>query len=1029
MKHDHRGLIGWFASHPIAANLLMLLIMVGGIIGFNLVNKEVFPRFDLQKVEIVATYPNASVLEIENSVCIRIEEAIYDVVGVKTLDSDIVEETCSIQVSLAADANQENTMNALRSKIQSLTQLPKTIETITVKPASRQGDSDDGVIWVALYADASALDLQKYGETLRDDLERIEGASLVRNYGEIPYQITIDIAPEILKRYRLTLHDITQAIESTSLNQATGLIKSSAGELQLTVKNKAENKTDFHELRLKTPHGAELRLGDIATIHDGLAERLSQWHHNGKNAQGWEIHTKRNAVAVAQRVKAYVRNKQKQFPPELHILTWWDDSQSYDERISTLIEDGISGFLLVFIVLSLFLEFRVAVWAGLGIFTSILGALCFMAVLDISLNMLSLFGFLLAMGILVDDAIIIGESVHVYQQAIKSTKTSNDKQVYSFAAIAGVKSVCSPVILSVLISLIAFLPGLFLPHWAGKMMQPICIVMILTLFFSLIEALLILPAHLTSPPQTHGEIGHLFDTWQTALNAQLDRFVLRYYYPLLNWTIRWRYTTIACFLVLLVLCFTWVQTGHIRLALQADVTKDNFWVSLTLPKDQPYNESQRRAKQVEEAFFTVRDEFNAQYPRKPSVVVGLETIIFEHGAGFWTELSSTGREQVQTQDFIARWRDKIGELGTAKIDFIYKEGDVPYDISFDITSGNPELLQQASNEVKTTLANYSGVFDIVDSSEAGKPELRLTLKNRAAHFGLTLDMLTKQVSDAYYGDEVQRLQRGHNEIKVIVRQPLSTRQSLDELRVLPIRLTNGEFTTLGTVADISFVASPSKISRQNRHRVIKVQARVDTQKLDVIKLSESLNDNEFQRIRSHYHDIDITLGQDYQEQQQTMHALIRYTGIALLTIYCLIAVAFKSYTKPFIFLLAAPVAWCGAVIVHSIIELPLSMESLVGMIAASGVVVNDSLVLLDYLEGENNVELPLFERICNACTTRFRPIFLAFMTNFAGFLPTLLETSPQAQFLVPMTLSLSAGLLFGMLASLILTPVCYAILE
>lgn len=229
MKYGRRGLIGWFASHPIAANLLMLLIMVGGIIGFNLVNKEVFPRFDLQKVEIVATYPNASVLEIENSVCIRIEEAIYDVVGVKTLDSDIVEETCSIQVSLAADANQENTMNALRSKIQSLTQLPKTIETITVKPASRQGDSDDGVIWVALYADASALDLQKYGETLRDDLERIEGASLVRNYGEIPYQITIDIAPEILKRYRLTLHDITQAIESTSLNQATGLIKSCRG--------------------------------------------------------------------------------------------------------------------------------------------------------------------------------------------------------------------------------------------------------------------------------------------------------------------------------------------------------------------------------------------------------------------------------------------------------------------------------------------------------------------------------------------------------------------------------------------------------------------------------------------------------------------------------------------------------------------------------------------------------------------------------------------------------------------------------
>jgi multidrug efflux pump subunit AcrB len=1027
MKQYRRGLIAWFARHTIAANLLMLLIMVGGVIGFNIVNKEVFPRFDLQKIDIIAAYPNASVLEIENSVCVRIEEAIYDVIGVKTLDSDIVDESCFIQVSLTDDANQENLINALRSKIQAITQLPKALETITVKPASRQGDSDDGVIWVALYADAAALDLQRYGDTLLDDFQRIEGVSLVRNYGEIPYQITIDIAPNVLKRYQLTLHDITLAIQAASLNQATGLIKSSAGELQLTVKNRAENKDDLRHLRIKSPvNGVELRLEDIATFHDGLAEQLSQWHHNGKNAQGWEIHAKRNAVDVAKRVKRYVSEKQKQFPKELHILTWWDDSQSYDERVNTLIEDGISGFLLVFIVLSLFLELRVAIWAGIGIFTSVLGALGMMAMLDVSLNMLSLFGFLLAMGILVDDAIIIGESVHVHQQMMKNKHT---KEAYINATITGVKAVCSPVILSVLISLIAFLPGLSLPHWAGKMMQPICIVMILTLFFSLIEALLILPSHLTAPPRTNIGMDHGFSVWQNRLNQQLDDVVLRLYRPLLQWTIQWRYATVATFLVLLLLCFTWVQTGHIRLALQADVTKDNFWVSLKLPKDLPYSESQQRAKQIEEAFFHVRDEFNAVNPEQPSVVVGLETMIFEHGAGFWTELSATGREHILTQDFIDRWREKIGDLGTAKIDFLYKEGDVPYDISFDITSSQPEILQQVSDDVKAKLATYSGVFDIVDSSEVGKPELRLTLKKTASHLGLTLDMLSKQVSDAYYGDEVQRLQRGHNEVKVIVRSPLSTRKSLDDLHVLPIRLSNGEFTTLGTVADVHFVANPEKISRQNRHRVIKVQARVDPQKMDATKLSEMLNDNEFQRIRARYHDVDITLGQDYQEQQQTMQVLKQNTSVALFTIYCLIAVAFKSYTKPLLFLLAAPVAWCGAIIIHSIVGLPLSMESLVGMIAASGVVVNDSLVLLDYLEDENSEKQPLFERICNACTARFRPIFLAFMTNFAGFLPALLETSPQAQFLVPMTLSLSAGLLFGMLASLILTPVCYAIFE
>ncbi|SJM90085.1 efflux RND transporter permease subunit [Crenothrix polyspora] len=1020
---EHKGLLAWFAGHAVAANLLMGVIIIGGIAGFNLIDKEVFPRFNVQKIDVEAVYPNASVSEIEEAVCARIEEAIYDLAGVKQLNSTITDNTCTVSVSVLPGYDQDQVINALRSKIQGIPRLPKTLENISVQPAKRT--NDDGVIWVALHGVTDPLLLQRYGEQFRNDFERIPGVRSVYNYGEVPYQISIEVSPLALRQYQLSLHDITVAIQRNSLNQANGLVKTPAGEVQINVQGRAGDAKSLATVVLRShTDGSQLHLGDIAVIHDGLEERPAEWHHNGETAQGWEIHTRRNAVAVARRVKEYVANKQAHLPPGLRLITWWDDSQSYDERIDTLVEDGLCGFVLVCLVLTLFLQWRVALWAGVGIFTSVLGALWFMPLLGVSLNMLSLFGFLLAMGILVDDAIIIGESVYAHQQQAKIL----NKLTSLTAAVKGVQAVALPVVLSVLISLVAFLPGLFLPHWAGQMMQPICLVMILTLVFSLVEALLILPAHLAVAPSKNQADSKLTKL-RTQLNNGLDKFVNRYYQPFLQLALRWRYLTLACFVVLLVLCATWVESGRIRISLQADVVKDTFWVTLTVPKDLPQSETQKRARQIEQAFFAIRDQLNNEKPKQPSVVVGLETMIWKHGAGFWTEFSAEGRQRVGVEDFIQLWRKHIGDLGRAKIDFLYKEGDEPYDIAFDLTASQPEVLTQAATELKTLLTRYAGIYDVIDSAEIGKPELRLTLKANAVHLGLQLEGVSAQVQQAYAGDEVERLQRGRNEVKVLVRYPRADRQSLDDLHDLPIRLANGGYAPLATLADIQFVASPASIMRQDRHRVLKVQARVDVQKLDVNALCDKLETAEFKTLRQHFPNLNISIGQEYQEQRETMAALKQNTLIALLVIYVLIAVPFRSYLKPFIFLLAAPVAWCGAVIAHSVVGLPLSMESLVGMIAASGVVVNDSLVLLDYLEERDHLNQPLADRICAGCGARFRPIFLAFLTNFAGFLPALLETSPQAQFLIPMTLSLSAGLLFGMVASLILTPVCYVVLQ
>ncbi|MCX7068604.1 MAG: efflux RND transporter permease subunit [Methylococcales bacterium] len=1013
------GLLAWFASNSVAANLLMMLIFIGGIIGFNIVDKEVFPRFSLQKITITAAYPNASPEDIETSLCSKIENAIYERDGVTRLKTEITEGLCLINVSILPNVDQEQMINALRAGIQSIPRLPKGIENISVQAATR--DDDSGVIWVALHGETAALALQRYGEPVKADIERIDGVRLVRNYNEIPYEITIEVSAAKLRQYHTSLHDVTDAIHHTSLNQSAGLIKTPAGELSLRVQAKVSDVESLSNIVLRTDaNGAKLRLSQVAVIRDGLEERLSEWHHNGETAQGWEIHTKHSSVDVARNVKRYVADMQTKLPQGLTMTTWWDTSQAYDERVQTLIEDGLSGFVLVCLVLTLFLRLRVAVWAGVGIFTSIFGALWLMPVFDVSLNMLSLFGFLLAMGILVDDAIIIGESVYSLQEQGTDSNLN--------AAIKGVQAVALPVILSVLVSLVAFLPSLFLPSWAGRMMRPICLVMILTLVFSLIEALLILPSHLAAESRSPKRVLGFIGTIRVWLNQGLDRFVNGYYRPFLQLALRWRYLTIACFMVLLLLCTAWVESGRSRLSLQADVTKDSFWVSLKTPEDLPYSETRKRAKQVEQAFFELRDELNASTPNSPSVVVGLETMIFEHSAGFWTEFSPEGRQRLVVEDFINDWRKRVGDLGRTKIDFLYKEGDVDYDLEFDLGATDPALLAKAAEQFKANLASYNGVFDVIDSAETGKPEIRLSLKPNAEHLGLRLEQLSEQVNHAYYGDEVERLQRGRNEVKIRVRIPRVERESLDNLRNLPIRLPDGQLVPLGIVAEVSLTNGLSKIIRQDRRRVLKIQARVDRKKVDVNALYDKLENNELKTLQQRYAGLSIDIGQSHQDQKAMSTALQQNTLISLLVIYVLIAVPFRSYLKPLIFLLAAPVAWCGAVIAHALVGLPLSMESLVGMVAASGVVVNDSLVLLDYLREHQDDDAPIAELICAACTSRFRAIFLAFLTNFAGFLPTLLETSPQAQFLIPMTLSLSAGLLLGMTASLILTPVCYAVL-
>jgi multidrug efflux pump subunit AcrB len=1014
------NLLAWFAANPVAANLLMLLIMSGGLLGIADVDKEVFPRFSPHQIVVNTQYLGAGTAEVEESVCVPIEEAIYDIPGVKHLHSEIRGDDCKIDVEILPDVPREQVMASVQSKVQGIARLPKQLEKIQVLPADR--NDDDGVIWVALHGNTDAFTLQSFGEHIQQQLAAIPGVSKARNYGEMAYELAIEVSPDKLRQYQMTLDEVAQSVRKASVDLPGGLVKNPDGELLLRVNQRAKDTDAVGALIIKTlPDGNRLRLDQIATIKDGLEERLSEWHHNGEIAQGWEVHTTQDSVAVARNVKATVEQLRQQLPPGLRLITWWDDSQAYDERIDTLLEDGLSGFLLVCLVLSLFLRVRVALWAGVGIFTSVLGAFWLMPALDVSLNMLSLFGFLLAMGILVDDAIIIGESVH-------SRQLENNLSPLQ-ATIQGVQDVALPVILSVLIVLVAFLPGLFLPGWGGQMMKPICLVMILTLVFSLVEALLILPSHLVSDVKSTVQPNRLQRIRQR-MNNRLDGFVEQVYRPFLETAIAWRYLTASLFLGLIVFCAALVASDTVRQSINPDVTKDSFWVSMQLPQSAPYSEAKALAAKVEQALFSLRDELNGASKTglnagDAGVIVGVETMIWEHGAGIWLEFSPAGRQRIKVEDFIRQWRERIGDIGRGKVDFIYKEGDEPYDIELLLGATDADLLPKAAEQLKQQLLAQPGVYDVVDSSEPGKPEIKLSLKPNAERLGLRLEQLAEQVHHGYYGDEVHRFLRGRSEVKVMVRYPLTQRQSLDTLKQQPIRLPNGSTAPLGELANLELAPGYSRLVREDRQRVLKVQARVNPVLADANAMYAQLEKTQIPALPG----LTVKIGQDRQEQEAMLAAFAKNTLIALLVIYALIAVPFKSYSKPLIFLLAAPVAWCGAVLAHWAFGLPLSMESLVGMIAASGVVVNDSLVLLDYIRQHGDDDQPVDRLIIDACSSRFRAILLAFLTNFAGFLPTLLETSPQAQFLIPMTLSLSAGLLIGMAASLILTPVCYAILS
>jgi multidrug efflux pump subunit AcrB len=1024
------SVLAWFVKNPVAANLLMGLILLAGAVGLFTVEKEVFPRFSHQRIEITAFYPGAGPEEIETRLCIPIEEAIHDLPGVVRLETTAgtnwrLEEACVIQVRAAEGYDLQVLMGAMRARIQNIPHLPEGIDRIDVNEAHPEGD--DGVIWVALYGATDELTLKHLGEQIQADLERIPGVDQAINYGHIPDEIAIEIPAENLRRHGLTLSDVAAAVRRSSLDRPGGSLKTRDGDVILRTRGQAQDAATLGETTLfSRSDGTQLRLKAIADIRYGLAERAFAWHHDGFPAQGWEIHARRDEVSVARRVKAYIAGMAPRLPEGLHLKTWHDDSQSFDERVQTLLENGLQGLGLVLLVLTLFLNLRVAFWAAVGLFTALVGSLAGMWLAGISLNMLSLFGFVLALGLLVDDAIVVGDSVQRHQNADYPSAGPENPVV------SGLDAVAAPVILSVVTTIVAFLPGLFLDGWAKALLGPICAVMILALSVSLVEALCILPAHLAAPPRpTSGPLARL----HRSVTLSLEALVRRLYAPLLGYALRLPSLTLSIFAAAILIAVAMVLAGHVRQAIRADVPKDTITVFLDVPAGTPFATTQALSARVEHAYGQLREALQAHLPvGAASPLSGLETLIFEHWSGFWAELAPDARRHFSVETLAHEWRRYIGDIGNAKVDFLYREGDTSYDLEFAVSAPHPETVAAAVKALTGKLAEFPGVFDVTTSQSQGKPQRNLALRPEAERLGLRLEDIAEQVRQAYLGEVVQRFQRGPEQVKIVARLPLAERRSPDDLDRFPIRLPTGGEAPLSMLAEWQWLSKDGSLTRLNRQRVVWVRGRLDRQgpnRNDANAIYDALNAGFIEELKGRFPGVRIESGQARLEEEAVLWSLGRNALLALALIYGLLAVSFRSYGLPFLFLFTVPVAWTGGVFALFGLGLPLSAESLVGMIGASGVAVNDSLVLLHAVRTRRKEAETLSFTDClrEICLSRVRPILLAFLTTFMGLVPLLFETSAQAQFLIPMAATLAAGLLFGMTATLLLIPAALLLLE
>ncbi|NOZ53174.1 MAG: efflux RND transporter permease subunit [Gammaproteobacteria bacterium] len=1024
--------LAWFAGNRVAANLLMLMILIAGMMALPQIRKETIPNLSLDMIVVQVPYPGASPAEVEQGICTRIEESVFDLDGIRKLSSIARESLCSVSIEIEKGFDVAKILDRVKSRIDSITSFPANAEKSVVKEISIRSR----VINLIIAGPANERTLKQIAERIRDDLVELPSITQVETINIRPYEISIEVSDNALHSYNLSFSEIADSVQRSSLDLAGGVVKTPTGDVLLRSQGQAYWGKHFEQMLLRTePDGSSITIGDVAEVIDGFEQSDLEGKFNEHPAVMLSVFRvgEQSVLDISEQVNHYLERTRPLLPDGITVNTWQDRSEMFKSRLDLLIRSAIVGLALVFCLLVLFLRLRLALWVSVGIAVSFMGALLVLPYFDSSINMISMFAFVLVLGIVVDDAIIVGENIF----------SQHRKGIFGLqAAINGTQDVARPVIFAVLTTIVAFMPILFLPGTSGKLWGIISIVVIATLIFSLIESLLILPAHLSTikgPAKHRFKFTRYFANKQQAFVNLVEQFIQKIYRPFLAMVLRWRYTTISVFVAMFMIFSVVVVGGWLPLVFFPSVEGDMIVANVRFAEGTHIQKTRNAIEQMERTAQTLRKEILGEKGsdefRGIVTTIGAQPMSHSGKKGgnvgeVAIELAPAETRVIANAEIVRRWREAIGNIPEAiELSFNSSLQNNGPGIDIELSGLKIEAIRNTANALKAQLREYPGVYDVQDSFETGKREIRIQIKPHAQNLGLNFDDLARQVRQAFYGEEVQRVQRGRDEVKVFIRYPEKERSSLYMLENMTIRLSNGAVVPLSNVANIEYDRGPGEIKRIDRKRIVRVTAYIEDSKTTSGKVMEDLRSGFFSTFSTQFPSIRWSLSGSQKNQKELIDAMINGFIMAILGIYALMAIPFRSYLQPLIVVSAIPFGLIGAIIGHLLLGLDVSLLSLSGMIAVSGVVVNDNLVLVDYINRARQQGASVAKAIREAGAARFRPILLTSLTTFAGLTPLMLEKSVQAQFLIPMAVSLAFGVMFATTVSLLLIPAAYYILE
>ncbi|WP_299003552.1 efflux RND transporter permease subunit [uncultured Shewanella sp.] len=1020
--NTEKGIMAWFARNHVAANLLMFALIIGGLFSALLINKEVFPSSELNTIRVSVAYPGAAPQEIEEGINIKIEESIQDLNGIKKVTSIASEGEGTVTIEVEDNYNPQDVLDEAKLRIDAISTFPANTE----KPQIYRIKPENNVIWLSVYGDLSQQQMKEMAKTIRDELAALPAITRAQVGGVRDYEISIELSEDKLREYGLTFEQVAQAVQNSSIDLPGGAIRASDGDILLRTKGQAYTEKEFSQIVVSTlPDGSRVMLPQVATIKDGFEERIGYTRFNGQPAAIIEILSvdDQNALEISKQVKTYVKDKRLQLPTGAKLDTWGDLTHYLQGRLNMMYSNIFYGALLVFIILALFLDLTLAFWVMMGLPISFLGALFIMPLepFSLSINMLTLFAFILVLGIVVDDAIVIGESA--YSEIEKKGQSLDN-------VIKGAKRVAIPATFGVLTTIAAFIPMLLVSGPQAIIWQSIGMVVILCLIFSLIESKLILPAHLAhmkaKKPSTNPS---KFKQLKTKLNEKLHYFIHHQYRDFLTSCIKNRYNTIAIFIGVLILSISLVTSGKVRWVFFPDIPSDFIQVNLEMDTGSSEENTLNAVQALENSLYAINAEFEketgAQVVKHSFISLNSRTSAF-----IFAELTKAEDRTLTGNDIAAKWREALPELvAVDKLTMNATTNNGGGDISFRLTSNDLTELSQAADALKAKLNTFQGVYDITDNFSSGSQEIRLQIRPEAEALGLTLADLARQVRYGFYGYEAQRILRNKEEVKVMVRYPLEQRRTIGHLENMLIRTANGEAIPFSAAANIELGDSFSSITRVDGLRAITITASADKSKVEPSKVVAQIQKDFFPELTRQYPHISTALDGGSADEEDALLGLIQGFFFALFTIYALMAIPLKSYSHPLIVMSVIPFGFIGALVGHFIMGINLSVLSLCGIVALAGVVVNDSLILVDFVNRARAEGHPILKAAINASCHRFRAILLTSLTTFVGLVPILTEKSLQAKIVIPMATSLAFGILFATFVTLILVPVLYIVLN